>query len=190
MLPFYAETSNFQLYTAMVFVLASAFLLSTKRSTWEYTVAGIFSLYIAFDERFMFHECIRISFPKSRYLVGGDLVVFVLAVSGILGVAWGIKKISRSSFETYLFIVAGILCFLGIYLDVFEKTIFYLELDTKIEEISEMILAITLILISVCAGVRWRVLIFAVIFIALLIWLDQPLHEMMWGRCPKLRSIL
>lgn len=189
-LPFYAETSNFQFYTAIAFAVASACLLSTKRNRWEYTLAGIVSLYIAFDERFMFHECIRLSFPFTRHIVGGDFTVFVLASSGILGVVWGIKKLSRSSFETYLFSIAGILCFTEIYLDVFEKTIFYLELDTKIEEISEMVLAITLILISMCAGAKWRVMALAAIFIALIVWLDQPLHEIVWGFCPKLRRIL
>lgn len=189
-LPFYAETSSFQLYTAMAFALASAFLLSTKRNSWEYTMAGIVSLYIAFDERFMFHECIRLRFPSSSRVVGGDLTVFLLAVGGILGVLWGIRKLSRSRFETYLFLLAGCVCFTEIYLDVFEKTIFYLELDTKIEELAEMMLAIILILIGLCAGVRWRVIILAIVFITLLVWLEHPLREFMWSVCPKLRSIL
>jgi hypothetical protein len=185
--PFYAETSVFQLWTAIAYLIAASLLFSTERKRFEYFGAGIVCTYIAFDEHFMFHECIRLYYPHSKNVIHGDLTIFVLCAMGITASLWGIFKLSRTRLEMILYAFASFLCCLQIYLDVYEKKLFYLLLDTEIEEISEFVLAFTLILIAIFAKTKRRFFIIAPILILIFFCLENNIHHFIWNACPRLK---
>lgn len=186
--PFYAETAPFQLWTAMAYLAAAGLLMSVEKRNWEYFAAGVVCLYIAFDEYFMIHECIRLTFPLTKKLVRGDLTVFILSLTGVCSAIWGMFKLSRKPGERLLFAFSILICALEIYLDVFEKHIFYLELDVKIEEVAEMLQAIVLIGISLMAGIRKRVFIILPLFFLMFFLIQNTLHSFIFTSCPKLRN--
>lgn len=188
-LPFYAENSIFQLWTAIAYLVASSLFFSVKRENWEYFGAGFLSLYVAFDERFMFHECIRLIFPNLKTLIGGDFVILALSLVGMLSGFWAVFKLSKNKFEIFLYFLVILLCVLEIYLDVYDRTLFYLELDVKIEEVSEMILALVLILIGALAGVEKKVIFIAPALLFTFFSLSSYLDSYIWLLSPKLKAI-
>lgn len=186
-IPFYAENSIFQLLTAVAYLLAASLFLSSKRRLWEFVGAGIICAYIAFDEYFMFHECLRLSFPYVKQMVQGDFTILFLSLLGVFAALWGIFKLSRNNFEKILYTIAGVLCSLEIYLDVFSKTLFYLELDIKIEEISELVLALVLIILPILGGIHKRFILIFLILGGVFYFFETSIHNYIWTACPKLK---
>ncbi len=185
--PFYAETSSFQLWTAIAYLTAAALFFSLEKIRWEYFAAGGVCLYIAFDERFMFHECIRLTFPTAKKMANGDMTILVLSLMGIGAAAWGIWQLSSGWVDRLLYFFAGVICVQEIYLDVLEKHIFYLELDVKIEEISELVLALLLIFIAIKAGVKKRALAILPLLLMIFFVFENHIHTFVWATCPKLK---
>lgn len=186
--PFFAENSVFQLWTAITYLIAASLFFSSKRRLWEFYGAGIICVYVAFDEHFMFHECLRLTYPSAKKMVHGDFTILLLSLMGILAALWGIFKLSRNVYEQILYGIAGLLCSLEIYLDVFSKTLFYLELDVKIEEISELVLAAVLLTLALMGGVQKRFFLILAILCGILFFFETSIHNYIWTVCPKLKA--
>jgi hypothetical protein len=120
-------------------------------------------------------------------MVHGDFTILILSSMGIVAATWGIFKLSKNVYEKFFYGLAGILCSLEIYLDVFSKTLFYLELDVKIEEISELVLAMVLTILALMGGVKKRFILIFPILCGILFFFEVSIHNFLWTACPQLK---
>lgn len=145
----YAEGSLVQILTSLGFLISSLAFIMSKDSSRGLPIFMSFScFYLAFDEHFMIHECLKMTLFRGWHSsFFRDTSIFFYGVSAILFLLIFRTKLIKSRKDLILISLMTHLALVVVALDVFGIKFF--GMPEEIEEVCEMLIAFLLVFYSV-----------------------------------------